>query len=191
METELTDIELLRRVSVKDSKALEALYDRYSTVLFTLIKKIVASEDKAEEILSDIFVIIWLKAGSLDLDSVVVFTWMITLARNKSFDVLKRDRGLIESEYNDDYENEFILPKVFSQAPSVELKNLLENAGLINSAFHKLTEAQQYVLNLAYLEGLTESEIAQKLKIPLLTVKSKIRVAVSSLKENIFREDNQ
>lgn len=191
METELTDIELLRRVSAKDSKALEALYDRYSTVLFTLIKKIVASEDKAEEILSDIFVIIWLKAGSLDLDSVVVFTWMITLTRNKSFDVLKRNRGLIESEYNDDYENEFILPKVYSQAPSVELKNLLDNIGLINSAFHKLTEAQQYVLNLAYLEGLTESEIAQKLKIPLLTVKSKIRVAVSSLKENIFREDNQ
>ena len=55
-------------------------------------------------------------------------------------------------------------------------------------AFHNLTDAQQYVLSLAYYDGLTESEIAKKLKIPLLTVKSKIRVALNSIKESLEKE---
>ncbi|MCK7525328.1 MAG: hypothetical protein MZV64_50815 [Ignavibacteriales bacterium] len=59
------------------------------------------------------------------------------------------------------------------------------------SAFHSLTEAQQYVLSLAYYDGLSEPEIAAKLNIPLLTVKSKIRVALNSVKEFLAKEDNQ
>ena len=85
-----TDIELMQRVVAYDSKALEALYNRYSPILYTLIKKIVTDQNAAEEVLSDVFVIIWRKANLFDFSTGNVYTWVITLTRNKAVDFLKR-----------------------------------------------------------------------------------------------------
>ena len=74
-----TDIELLQRVASHDSKALEALYNRYSSLLYTVIKKIVNDEAIAEEVLTDVFVIIWQKVNLFNFDSANVYTWLITL----------------------------------------------------------------------------------------------------------------
>ena len=191
MNTELTDIKLFQRITNRDSKALESLYDRYSPVLFTLVKRIVHDKRKAEEILSDIFVIIWQKSSSFDINSGNLYAWLINLARNKALDFVRRERSLIVEEYNDDYENAFILPDISTLIPSNNLDDAFNNREKIHSAFHSLTEAQQYVLSLAYYDGLSESEIAAKLNIPLLTVKSKIRVALNSLKESFAKENNQ
>ena len=85
-----TDIELMQRVSSNDSKALEVFYNRYSSLLYTLIKKIVSEEKTAEDILSEIFVIIWRKVDQFDFNTGNVYTWLVTLARNKAVDSLKR-----------------------------------------------------------------------------------------------------
>ena len=191
MNTELTDIKLFQRITNRDSKALESLYDRYSPVLFTLVKRIVHDKRKAEEILSDIFVIIWQKSSSFDINSGNLYAWLINLARKKALDFVRREKSLIVEEYNDDYENTFILPDISTLIPSNNLDEALNNKEKIHSAFYSLTEAQQYVLSLAYYDGLSESEIAAKLNIPLLTVKSKIRVALNSLKESFAKENNQ
>jgi RNA polymerase sigma-70 factor (ECF subfamily) len=191
VNTELTDIKLFQRITNRDSKALESLYDRYSPILFTLVKRIVHDKSKAEEILSDIFVIIWQKSSSFDINSGNLYAWLINLARNKALDFVRREKSLIVEEYNDDYENAFILPDISTLIPSNNLDYAFNNREKIYSSFHSLTEAQQYVLSLAYYDGLSESEIAAKLNIPLLTVKSKIRVALNSLKESFAKESNQ
>ncbi len=191
MNTELTDIKLFQRITNRDSKALESLYDRYSPILFTLVKRIVHDKSKAEEILSDIFVIIWQKSSSFDINSGNLYAWLINLTRNKALDFVRREKSLIVEEYNDDYENAFILPDISTLIPSNNLDYAFNNREKIYSSFHSLTEAQQYVLSLAYYDGLSESEIAAKLNIPLLTVKSKIRVALNSLKESFAKESNQ
>lgn len=191
MDTEFTDIQLFQRISNRDSKALETLYDRYSPVLYTLVKRIVNEKEIAEEILADIFVIIWQKSSNFDINSGNLFTWLITLTRNKSLDFIRRQKSLISDEYNDEYENAVIIPNLSSIIPANDLNKTFNNRENIYAAVHNLTEAQQYVLSLAYYEGLSESEIANKLNIPLLTVKSKIRVALNSIKEILAKEDIQ
>jgi len=191
VDTELTDIELIQRITNRDSKALESLYNRYSPVIFTLVKRIVVDKEKSEEILADIFVIIWQKSSMFDVNSTNLYCWLINLSRNKALDFVKREKSLITDEYNDDYENAVILPNVSSLIPSNDFNRTFNSREKIYSAFHSLTDAQQYVLSLAYYDGLSESEIAAKLNIPLLTVKSKIRVALNSIKEVLAKEDYQ
>lgn len=191
MDTDLTDIELFKRISNKDSKALESLYDRYSPLFYTLIKKIVNDEAIADEVLADIFVIIWQKSSKFNFDHQNPYAVLVNLCRNKALDSKRRSEGIELPEYTNDYEDEFILPKISIHAPANDFSKILLNKEKIQSAFGNLTEAQQYVISLAYFEGLTESEIAARLKIPLLTVKSKIRVALSSMRENLAKEGIQ
>lgn len=191
METKLTDRELIERVINKDSKALEILYDRYSPILFTLVNKIVKDKSKAENILADIFVIIWQKSNLNNFNAQNLYTWLILLTRNKSIDSVKRERGEIIDEYTDDYENQVVLPKISPEISSLELDEAFDKRGTIYSAVNQLTEAQQYVLSLVYYEGLSEKEIAKKLNIPVPTVKSKLRVALNSIRENLAKEENQ
>lgn len=191
MDTQIADIELFQKISNRDSKALESLYDRYSPVLYTLVKRIVVDKEVAEEILADIFVIIWQKSSMFDINSGNLYSWLINLSRNKALDFIRREKSLITDEYNDEYENVFIIPAISTLIPSNDLDKTFNNREKIYSAVHNLTEAQQYVLSLAYYDGLTESEIAKKLNIPLLTVKSKIRVALNSVKENLAKEEIQ
>lgn len=191
MDTELTDIELIQRITNRDSKALESLYNRYSPVLYTLVKRIVVDKEKSEEILADIFVIIWQKSSMFDVNSNNLYCWLINISRNKALDFVRREKSLITDEYNDEYENTVILPNISTLIPSNNLDGTFNSREKIYSAFHSLTDAQQYVLSLAYYDGLSESEIAAKLNIPLLTVKSKIRVALNSVKEVLAKEDYQ
>lgn len=191
MTTELTDIELFKRILNKDSKALEALYDRYSPVLFTFIKRIVNDPVIADEVLADVFVLIWQKTSMLNFEHQNPYAVLINLCRNKALDTLRRLKNTDLPEYTGDYEDEFILPKLSIHTPPNDLSKILLNREKIQIAIHNLTEAQQYVVSLAYYDGLTESEIAAKLNIPLLTVKSKIRVALNSIKENLAKEGIQ
>jgi RNA polymerase sigma-70 factor (ECF subfamily) len=183
-----SDLEIIKKVASYDSKALEALYNRYSTILYTLIKTIVSDQKLAEEILSDVFVIIWRKVNHFDFEKGNVYTWLITLARNKAVDTLRMKKSGVETQpYSEEYENKFIIPVLKSEGKSIELKDALNRTVKMQKAMEDLTDAQQYVIHLAYFEGLTESEIAAKLNIPVPTVKSKIRIALNNLKENLAK----
>ncbi len=183
-----TDLEIMKKVASYDSKALEALYNRYSTILYTLIKTIVSDAVLAEEVLSDVFVIIWRKVNHFDFEKGNVYTWLITLARNKAVDTVRTKRTGVETQpYSDEYENKFILPVLKTDGKALELKDALEKTIKMQQSMEELTDAQQYVIHLAYFEGLTESEIAAKLNIPVSTVKSKIRIALTNLKENLSK----
>ncbi len=183
-----TDLEIMKKVASYDSKALEALYNRYSSILYTLIKTIVSDAKLAEEVLSDVFVIIWRKVNHFDFEKGNVYTWLITLARNKAVDTVRVKKSGVETQpYSDEYENKFILPVLKQDGKALELKDALDRTIKMQKAMEELTDAQQYVIHLAYFEGLTEGEIAAKLNIPVSTVKSKIRIALTNLKENLSK----
>jgi RNA polymerase sigma-70 factor (ECF subfamily) len=190
VNTTSTDSELMQKVHMNDSKALEALYNRYSPLLYTLIKKIVADEEVAKDVLSDIFVIIWRKIDLFDFNLNNVYTWIVTLTRNKAIDTIRRARNSSEMEtYNDEYENTNIIPKLSPISDPLDIETATNIKDGIEAALNKLTGAQQFVINLAYYEGLTQKEIAERLKIPVPTVKSKIKIALSNLKENLIKVD--
>jgi len=183
-----TDMELLQRVANYDSKALEALYNRYSPIIFTLVKKIVPDPALAEEVLMEIFVIIWRKVNYFDFKSGSPYTWLITLARNKALDTVKRRANPTGfEEYSDAYEDFYIVPQLSQSIDVLDLQTALEVRGKVEKALNQLTDAQQYVIYLGYYEGLDESEIAERLKIPVQTVKSKLKLALTNLKDNLIK----
>ncbi len=186
----LTDIELLKRVSNSDSKALEILYNRYSPLLYTIIKKIVGDEETAQKALAEVFVIVWRKIDRFDCGTGNPYTWLVTLTRNKAVDIVRKRRANSNSlEYTDEYENEVIIPTISNNADTLDLKAALSKRTNFEEALNKLTDAQQYVIYLAFYEGHTEKEIAAKLNIPVQTVKSKVKIALMNLRDNLAMEE--
>ena len=183
----LTDTEIMQKIADYDSKALEQLYDRYTPLLYTLIRKIIPDKETAEEVLSEVFAIIWRQIDQFDLSKINVYTWMVTLARNKAIDIKNRTTGKITEEYTEEYEKENILPKLSLEIESIELEAVLGMKEKIEGAIKSLTDAQRYVIELSYYEGLDESGIAEKLKIPSSTVKSKLLVAIGNLMKKISK----
>ena len=183
----VSDSEIMKKIAGYDSKALEQLYDRYTPILYTLIKKIVGNQETAEEVMAEIYVIVWKQIDRFDYKSNNVYTWMVTLARNKAIDVMNRQRGRETREYTEEYEREKIVPKLSKEIEAMELEGVLGMREKVETGLDSLTEAQRYVLELSYYEGLDETGIAQKLKIPASTVKSKLQVAISNLMKKVYK----
>jgi RNA polymerase sigma factor (sigma-70 family) len=181
----LTDAEIMLKIAGYDSKALEQLYDRYAPILYTLIKKVVSNKETAEEILSDVFVIVWKNIDLFDFKTNNVYTWLIMLARNKAIDVVNRQGDKEMEEYTTEDEKEKIIPKLSPEIKAVELNEVLRKREKIVNAVNGLTDAQRYVLELSYYGGMYEDEIASKLKIPVMTVKSKLQVAIGNLMQKL------
>lgn len=186
--TSLTDAEIMKLIANYDSRALETLYNRYSPILYTVIKKIVGDEQVSEEVLIDVFVIVWRKINYYDLKNGDAYSWLISVARNKAIDTVRRSKNLIPDAYDDDYENFYIVPRLSPQIDDLDLKTAINIKDNIEKALNKLTDAQKHILFLGYYEGLTQSEIAQHLRIPPQTVKSKVKIALSNLKDNLLKE---
>jgi RNA polymerase sigma-70 factor (ECF subfamily) len=184
-----SDLELFRRISKKESRALEEIYNRYSPIVYTLLKKICPDEQSANSTLIDVFTIVWEKIHLFDFEAGNVYTWMITLTRNKAVDKLRRDRGgeFAQIPYNDEYENFYILPKLDSKIAVLDIDLAISSKSKIEYVLTKLTDAQKFVIHLAYYEGFTIDEISKRLNIPVETVRNKIMSAMYSLKEKLIR----
>jgi RNA polymerase sigma-70 factor (ECF subfamily) len=177
-----SDVELLSKVAESDLTAFEQLYDRYSALLFSLIKKIVIEKDAAEKILQEVFIILWKRIEDLNGETENVFTLLVLLSRKKAFDYLKRKRNPeAVPEYNEEYECFRIIPNISKDIATVELNNALKLRSEMGKMISGLTDAQRYVLSLFYFDGYSEAEVAEKIKIPIPTVKSKMKVALDTL----------
>jgi len=181
-ERTLTDGELMMQVAEFDSSALEKLYDRYSTTLFTLINKIVSDKQLAKEILSDVFVIIWNRIDHFDFKANNVYTWLVTLAKNKAIDSLKRKKETASlTVYSSEYEIENILPKLTPGIKPLNLDYAKSKRGLLSSLLETLTDSQRQILNYSLFAGMDSEETAEHLNLTESMVRSKFNVALSAL----------
>ena len=183
---EMTDRQLMEEVGRFQSRALEELYDRYSAVVYTIAKKIAPDEKSAEDIVIDVFSILWKRGSEINFAGLCVYTWLITLTRNKAIDLLKRSRSpeATLDYYDDEYERTYILPHLSPDADNYEIGQALKQKNRIENALEKLTDAQKYVIHLAYYEGYNINEISDKLGIPKETVRTKIYTSLNSLNDN-------
>lgn len=182
---EETDIEVFERIVKYDSKALEELYVRYSPILYSLIKKIVKDIKESEEILLDVFTTVWRKIDLFNFKTGNVYTWLITLTRNMAVDYKKGKREN-SSDFNVQSKDFYIFPLLDPSIDSLSLESAMKIKPEISAALANLTEAQKYVLLLAYYEGFTLDQIAENLNIPVPTVRTKIALALNKLKENLL-----
>ena len=181
------DQEILKKIASGDKEAFGELYDLYTPILFPLIKKIVTEEKTAEYILSEVYNILWVKSPVIKIKS--VYTWLINLARNRAIDSLRRSRSTSDTidYYDDEYEDFFVLPTLSPLIKPSTAEQVLENRQNIKDALDSLTEAQRYVIHLSFYEGLNLNEIAQKLQIPVETVRTKILIALENLNSNLAK----
>lgn len=170
--------DLMQRIAQRDDKALAELYGRFSKALYNVIFGIVKRKEDAEEILCEIFFQVWEKAPAYDIAKGSVYTWLLTMARNRSIDRL-RSKGFKNGRAESAMETD----DVAGQDGHSQLDNVVleERAGIVKTALGKISRDQRRVLETAYFEGLTHSEIAASLGVPLGTVKSRVRDGMKAM----------
>ena len=171
---------LTARLKARDEKAYELLYDYYAPALLGIIIKIVKSEEEAENLLQDAFVKIWLKIGQYDASRGRLFTWMLNISRNTALNYI-RSHHLPEPDSIQNVES-----WVYSDRTSFEMTEL--NSIGIREMVQKLDKKLLVIIDLIYYLGYTQQEVAEKLDLPLGTVKTRTRTALQLIREYL-KED--
>lgn len=181
-QTDAEDAELLRAVARGDESAFARVYDRYSPILLGLLLRILRSRAEAEDVLQEVFLQVWQRAHSFDAGRGRAFTWLVTLARSRAIDRLRsvgsRERAARASVEEAPPESE---PAEWADNAAIRT----ERAEAVRAALAELPEEQRQVLLLAYLEGMSQSEIAAAKNQPLGTVKTRTRSALRKLSESL------
>ena len=175
------DAALMKNLLRQDVNSFEQLYDRHSHTVYALVLRILQQAATAEEVVQDVFLQLWRNAAAYDAERGPFVPWLLTLARNRALDHLrlKSERQRRREDQTDE------LPPVAS-APEYE-KELDERRRVerVRALMDGLLPQQKRAIELAYFEGLSHSEIADRLKEPLGTVKSWIRNGLLRLKEGL------
>ena len=179
-----SDTELLHAIARGDEFALAALYDRYAAILLGLLLRILHSRPEAEDVLQEVFVQVWRRAGDFDEARGRGFTWLVTLARSRAIDRLRSIDARTRA----------------AQAAGREVREDVQDAAddvlhaeqraVVQAALARLPEEQRRALCLAYYDGLTQSEIALRLQQPLGTIKTRMRSGLIKLRE-LLREQKE
>ena len=173
------DQELIERLRRGDKNAFREIYARYSQIVFNLAFRMLRSREEAEEVVQEIFLQVWNKADSYDSERGAISTWIVNIARSRSIDKL-RTLG-----YRDQT-TELIEDRVNSKSDfSRIIEDREESRKVIREALDSLPENQRTAIEMVFFEGLTHIEAAEKLNEPVGTIKTRIRLGVSKLKEKI------
>jgi len=179
-ESQAEDLESLRRFASGDQGAAAGLYDRHARALYSLILRIVGDEGEAEDVLQEVFVQAFRQAGRYDSSRGAVAAWLLMMARSRAIDRVRARRARVEGRtgevtvLND-------LPDSQPDASSAMLGE--EQTRLVREALAGLPLLQRMAIELAYYEGLSHTEIAERLEQPLGTVKTRIRLGLLKLRD--------
>jgi RNA polymerase sigma-70 factor, ECF subfamily len=172
---------LIERIVLRNEKSLEELYDRYSRIIFSLALRIVKKKEDAEEILQNVFLQIWDKAHTFDYQKGNVYSWIITLTRNKAIDKLRSKSYKTESQ-NVTIKEDLLTFTNASYNSTIDAVTMNERISIVKNAISQIPEEQKSIIELAYFEGYTQAEISETLNIPLGTVKTRMRQAMIKLR---------
>lgn len=172
---EMEDAAVLKRVQSGDQDAMQVFFDRYSRMVYSVALRVLKDSAKAEEVMQEIFVQVWRSPGAFISGRGSMSGWLLMMARNRAIDVLRRRRPSTAVEV-------FALPV----DTNVETKRMepAEQAALasrVRLAMAALPDEQKKLLEPAFFEGLTHSEMAERTGEPLATVKTRIRLALTTI----------
>jgi RNA polymerase sigma-70 factor (ECF subfamily) len=177
------DPKLLARVVKGDHQAFSQLYDQSSSLLFTLALRILGHREDAAELLQEVYLEVWRKVSRYDVGRGTPVAWLITLTRSRAIDRLRARGSRAAAGESLDTAS---VTQVADRAPSpFEAQADQELRKLVGNALGSLPPAQQQAIELAYYEGLTHMEIAARLNQPLGTVKTRIKLGMSKLRETL------
>ncbi len=176
----LDDHQLIQRISQVDKDALEALYTRFQTPVYSLAMFMLKQPALAEEVTQDIFLNIWLKAGSFNAERGQPKGWIMSVAHHKIVDVIRSRRRTIVNTDPADYETLDLLPAA-GASTEAQVEQTLERERIMR-ALATIPKPQSEVIMLAYFEGFSQSEMAERLDQPLGTIKTRVRLGMQKLR---------
>lgn len=172
-----SETELISSLQRREQSAFSYLYDQYSGALYSVIHNIVTETEIANDVLQEVFVKIWKQIESYDSSKGRLFTWMLNISRNASIDMLR------SRQYQHTKKNQELNDNVYESAGTVS--DSTDNIGL-KKIVNKLKEDQRVLVELSYFQGYTQDEISKMLNVPLGTVKTRLRKALSELRNLMY-----
>jgi RNA polymerase sigma factor (sigma-70 family) len=172
---------LVKSLADREAKTFEILYDNYSSAMYGVIHRIVKSDEIAEDLLQESFLKIWNNFHQYDSSKGRLFTWMINICRNLAIDKVR------SKDFTNQYKNQPLEKTVSSESNLVQADYNPDTIGL-KEMVKRLDPEYRKIIDLLFFEGYSQSEAAEKLNIPLGTVKTRSRAALQKLK-SIFYDD--
>jgi RNA polymerase sigma-70 factor (ECF subfamily) len=172
------DQDIARRLKQRDPNAMAELYDKYGGLLYSVILRSVSNQSTAEDLVQETFLRIWNRVHTFDVERGRLEGWMVTIARNRAIDYLRslRSQPGESATSLEDLEHSGLFVTRDTEAERLTRKNA------VGAALDSLNESQREVLELTHFQGLTQTEIADRLQKPLGTVKSLVRSALKVLR---------
>ncbi len=178
------DLDLIERIRQGDQSALDLLYERYSSPVYSLIWKILQSSEEAEDVALDVFWQVWRQADRYDPARGAPPAWIFTLARSRAIDRLRsRSRREDRTISIDDPSLHF--DPLDENASPDQVVSFRQSRDAVRTAMEKLSVVQREAVALAFLKGMTHVEISEKLGLPLGTVKTRIRQGLIRLRRHL------
>jgi RNA polymerase sigma-70 factor (ECF subfamily) len=177
---EPTDVELMRGLQAEDPEALSQLYDRYNGILKALILRVIHNEAEAEDLLQEVFMEIWSQARNFSSKKGKPLGWMVTLARRRAIDGLRKKKAYVRAEER--------LQAETGRQPESWVHNATEvaiHSGdarlLMGRVMNSLPEAQRITVEMAFFYGMSQREIAANTNTPLGTVKTRLELGLKKI----------
>lgn len=184
MNSSVDSESLVPAVARGDLAAFEALYDRHAGTLYALLLRILGNAEDAQEVLQESFVKVWTSAKMFDAVRGSEVAWLISIARSRGIDRLRSRK--IRSDRENDAGREISIQSSFvEKTTGADEAIRSQERAAVRSALAELPDAQRVALELAYFEGLSQSEIAERLKEPLGTIKTRMQLGMKKLRERL------
>jgi RNA polymerase sigma-70 factor (ECF subfamily) len=185
-DDQAADIAMLQRVGRRDVAAFQDLYRKFSGLLYSTIHRVLNDHQDTEDIMQEVLIQIWQKAHLYEPAKGKPLTWISTMARNRAIDRIRSKQR--RARLNDDFEQETkpLQPEFDDDTSDIVISGESDRA--LQKAVMDLSPEQREAIQLAYFNGLTQSEIAEKLHEPLGTVKARIRRGVQRLEQSVRRK---
>jgi RNA polymerase sigma-70 factor (ECF subfamily) len=170
---------LVRSMAAGDQQALSSIYEQTVGQIFAIVRSVLRSKEDAEEVVCDVYTHAWQKAGSFDASRGSVMAWLAIMARNRAIDRLRQRRNHLSL---DDEENRGLSESLSGETHGPEeILALFQQGSAVHRALARLTPQRRHLLGLAFFQDMTHEEIAAAERMPLGTVKSHVRRALSVL----------
>lgn len=170
------DDNLARRLQRREPDAIAELYDRFGRIAYSIIAAIVRDNQAAEDLVQETFLHAWNEAHAFEPGSAALGPWVLAIARNRALDHVRPERGALEH------------PSLFAGTEREALDT--DRLQAIRKGIAKLEPKQQKLIQLAYYEGLSQNEMAERIGEPLETVKTLVRSALRHLREELGQTVN-
>jgi RNA polymerase sigma-70 factor (ECF subfamily) len=174
------DAELVERLRRRDPQALGELYDRFGRLAYSLILRVVRDTAIAEDLVQETFLRVWNRIHSMDVEKGAVGPWLLAVARNRAIDYLRSTAGRERNALDLDNTEHPALYR--DMEPDILMSDRTRR---VKAAMEKLSPNHRQVMELAYFEGLSQAEMAERMGQPLGTVKTWVRTALKSLRDEL------